>query len=512
MKISDRRRLKVKTFTSIFACLLLLAILHPAFFLGGTVRASQTWTVDVDGPGIRSIQQAINNAGDGDSILVLSGTYYEYLVVDKSLSILGEDQHSTIIDGSDTVTVVTITANNVTVRGFTVQHGGVGIKFADGKEGNTLSDSMIVFNAYYGIYGDLCGSNVIANNNVSFNGRHGIFLYGSKPCVLDGNLISSNGVDGVFIRASNDNTVTGNLVLDNHVCGMEIYSDEDPIRAHGLSKNNTIGNNQVLNNPSGIKIEYSGDDVSFTRNRIYGNFISDNRLGLNISGANGNSVYHNNFINNSIQVSNNESFNNTWDDGYYGGGNYWNDSESADLFWGLSQNGIGSDGITDAPYLISANPGEEDKYPFMYENGWLLSQEISIVCPANRTYRSNSLPLLVNANKPARLSYSLDSQTDFIITENLILFDLPAGMHNLTVHASDNLDNSASSEVLFTITFLGDINIDGTVDILDIFVVAQSFDCTVESERWNSNADLNNDGVINILDIFLVANEFGKTM
>jgi nitrous oxidase accessory protein len=511
LDISSRRKFNIKAVVLISACLILLPVLHPVFFTK-TVRANQTWTVDADGWGIRSIQQAINNANDGDTILVLPGIYYEHLIVDKGLSIIGEDQHNTIIDGGDTGIVVTVAASNVTIKGFTVQHGGVGIRLAGGEEGNTLFDNTMLLNAYYGIYGDLCGSTVIANNNVSFNGWHGIFLYGSEPCVLDSNLILSNGIDGVFIRASSNNTVTGNLVSDNRVCGIDIYSNEDPLRAHGLPKNNAIEHNHVLNNSCGVKIGYFGADMSSTENHIYENFIGYNELGLNISGANGNSVHHNNFINNSIQVSTNESFNNTWDDSYYGGGNYWSDCNSTDLSWGPNQDETGSDGITDFPYLISTNPGEEDQYPFMYTNGWLSSQEVTIVSPSNKTYRSNTVPLLVTTNKPARLSYSLDSQTNSTITENLVLSDLPAGTHNVTVHASDNLDDKASSEVLFTVTFFGDINLDGTVNILDIFVVAQSFDCTPESERWNPNADLNNDRVINILDIFLVANEYGKTM
>jgi hypothetical protein len=284
------------------------------------------------------------------------------------------------------------------------------------------------------------------------------------------------------------------------------------LRAHGLASYNHIGNNQVLRNSCGIEIAYSGTNTSHANNEIHGNSIGFNDLGLNMSGMYGNSVYHNNFIGNSRQVSTNESSNNSWDDSYYGGGNYWSDYNSTDLFWGPGQNETGSDGITDVPYLISANPGEEDEFPFMHANGWLLSQEVSIISPANRTYRSDNVPLLVTTNKPAKLSYDLDSQTNLTITKNLILSDLPAGTHNITVYASGNLGDKASSGALFTVAFLGDINMDGTVDILDIFVVAQSFDCTPESERWNPNADLNNDGVINILDIFLVANEYGKTI
>jgi len=47
-----------------------------------------------------SIQEAINNADHGDTIFVSSGTYYENVVVNKTVSLIGEDVSSTIINGA----------------------------------------------------------------------------------------------------------------------------------------------------------------------------------------------------------------------------------------------------------------------------------------------------------------------------------------------------------------------------------------------------------------------------
>jgi hypothetical protein len=57
-----------------------------------------------------------------------------------------------------------------------------------------------------------------------------------------------------------------------------------------------------------------------------------------------------------------------------------------------------------------------------------------------------------------------------------------------------------------------DLNKDGTVNILDIFIVAQAFGATLGDENWKAIADLNNDGTVNILDIFAVAWDFGKSV
>lgn len=47
-----------------------------------------------------SIQEAINNADHGDTIFVSSGTCYENVVVNKTVSLIGEDVSSTIINGA----------------------------------------------------------------------------------------------------------------------------------------------------------------------------------------------------------------------------------------------------------------------------------------------------------------------------------------------------------------------------------------------------------------------------
>ena len=45
------------------------------------------------------IQDAIDNASDGDTIFVYSGIYHENIVINKSITLLGSGQDSTIISG-----------------------------------------------------------------------------------------------------------------------------------------------------------------------------------------------------------------------------------------------------------------------------------------------------------------------------------------------------------------------------------------------------------------------------
>jgi hypothetical protein len=55
-----------------------------------------------------------------------------------------------------------------------------------------------------------------------------------------------------------------------------------------------------------------------------------------------------------------------------------------------------------------------------------------------------------------------------------------------------------------------DLNPDGAINILDIFIPARAFGSDPKSARWNPIADIKNDKIVNILDIFQVARQFNN--
>jgi len=91
--------------------------------------------------------------------------------------------------------------------------------------------------------------------------------------------------------------------------------------------------------------------------------------------SNYNQIYHNNFINNTVQVYDYNGTN-IWDNGYPSGGNYWSDYSGEDKYSGLCQDQPGADGIGDTPYPIPETA--RDKYPYMSENGWLMPQILPV--------------------------------------------------------------------------------------------------------------------------------------
>jgi hypothetical protein len=73
---------------------------------------------------------------------------------------------------------------------------------------------------------------------------------------------------------------------------------------------------------------------------------------------------------------------------------------------------------------------------------------------------------------------------------------------------ADAADNNFTADGFFSVTIPGDINGDGTVNILDAIMLSNAFFARPGDSNWNPNADINGDGVVNILDAILLANHF----
>lgn len=84
--------------------------------------------------------------------------------------------------------------------------------------------------------------------------------------------------------------------------------------------------------------------------------------GIYLYSSSYNSIYHNNFLTNASRIFISNS-NNTWDNGYPSGGNYWSNYTGIDNYSGPYQNETGSDGIGDAPLQIDQY--NKDNYPLI---------------------------------------------------------------------------------------------------------------------------------------------------
>jgi len=197
------------------------------------------------------IQDLIDNASIGDTIYIPSGVYYENIVIDKSINLIGEDRETTIIDGGGSGNVVHVSADWVNISGFSIinsgiYNGGAGIYFDYPANNCSVTDSNISLNNGFGIimdyghnnyiYNNLICSNykgaiqmgsigsIITNNIINFNGEgayegeEGISLVWCGGCTISDNILNENGI-GMYECGG---VVVDNNVISNSYCGLSI--------------------------------------------------------------------------------------------------------------------------------------------------------------------------------------------------------------------------------------------------------------------------------------------------
>jgi parallel beta-helix repeat protein len=286
------------------------------------VMSTSGWLyVGGGGPGnYTTIQSAINAASNGDFIYVYSGTYNENLVVDQSLTIIGEDRNITTIQGNNVNSTIGIDAEGVTIQNFTIKNDGsqdgvytstsdhifldniftdslqalhlyyssentiMSNQFYDNSkngvfievgQNNTISGNEFFNNTDGGIYITGCGTTIIEENMFHHNGK-GIHAYRANGNIIRNNVLQSNSYgihfEGTITVHSNYNTISHNTINDNTVCGIRIEN----------SQFNRIEFNEIQGNGNGIQFELTGANI-VTENEITQNLVTEITLTFSLA-------------------------------------------------------------------------------------------------------------------------------------------------------------------------------------------------------------------------------------
>jgi parallel beta-helix repeat protein len=213
-----------------------------------------------------------------------------------------------------------------------------------------VNNGLYVWNSYW---------NVVMDNMV--NGKPLVYLENSSDMAVEnaGQVILINyygmrvqGLDlsnssvGVELLRTNETQVSGNRIAGN-VYGIVLWSS---------THCSIIGNSITTSAVDGIAL-LDSSECSIVGNNLTWNML----FGIDAAGSFNNSIYHNNFIESEAETD--QYYNNSWDDGYPSGGNYWNDYTGTDEKSGSNQSEPGSDGLGDTPYRIDES--NVDSYPLM---------------------------------------------------------------------------------------------------------------------------------------------------
>ncbi len=231
----------------LFVCILFLMLLLPVFSFSTAIDGNNTIYVDAGGGAdYTRIQDAIDNASDGDTVFVYRGEYYENIQINISISLAGEDKQDTIINGGGNGNVISIHADFVNISGFTVKNSAIrnaGIYVYDSYS-TCIFDCIITRNNGSGVELDLTKHALVSSCVISLNNQFGIVIYPSdgnshrsSDNVVSDCIISDNA-EGVFINAAMNSTIVGNEIFRNRVYGVHI--------AYGV--NNVITENNFIVN------------------------------------------------------------------------------------------------------------------------------------------------------------------------------------------------------------------------------------------------------------------------
>ncbi|MEV7782301.1 right-handed parallel beta-helix repeat-containing protein [Kitasatospora sp. NPDC088351] len=259
----------------------------------------------------RTVQQAVDIAREGDTVLVHPGVYRESVrVTVPRVVVRGSDRNAVVFDGGQRLTNgITVSGagsvvENLTVHGYLangvlftgvtdekLQYRGAGgsaydpldtVRFPP-VQGFRASRVTAYNNGLYGIYAFDARSGVIEDSYASGGADSGIYVGQCKPCdtLVRGNTVERNAVGIEITNASDGLTVLGNRVVGNRV-GVTVNSNDLEALApqHGaVIAGNVITDNNAADSPEqadggfGIGIGIGGG----TENHIARNLVRGNR-------------------------------------------------------------------------------------------------------------------------------------------------------------------------------------------------------------------------------------------
>ncbi|TMI42402.1 PKD domain-containing protein [Candidatus Bathyarchaeota archaeon] len=125
----------------------------------------------------------------------------------------------------------------------------------------------------------------------------------------------------------------------------------------------------------------------------------------------------------------------------------------------------------------------------------------------SRTLKATLTVTVVNATSGLLIITKTLNLTVMFGSRGSVVFvlELPTNSYTLGIGCSANLTGAKGC----ILSKSPDLNHNGTIDIIDVSMMASAFDSTPGTPKWNPNADLNNNGIVDIVDLSIAAFDFG---
>ncbi|MEK6216381.1 MAG: nitrous oxide reductase family maturation protein NosD, partial [Boseongicola sp.] len=319
-------------------------------------------------PGPDALESAMNMAQAGDTLRLSPGTYFGSIVINKPLTLIGENA---TIDGGGVGSVITVDVADVILTGLTIAGSGSKGKGLDAGvslttkasraivRGNRILDNLVGVDIHGAEDSLVTGNLIEGRQDHRMNDRgNGVYVWNAPGASVIGNDFRW-GKDGVFVNTSHHNTFSGNRFRDLRFAVHYMYANDSTV-SDNISQGNHLGfavmnsdrvevtgNISIGDRDHGIMLNYTnnsriagnwvqdgGEKCVFIYN-AHKNQIEDNRLercqiGIHFTaGSERNAIVGNAFVGNRTQV---KYAGTKWVDwSVEGRGNYWSDFSAFDI-------------------------------------------------------------------------------------------------------------------------------------------------------------------------------------
>jgi hypothetical protein len=439
-------RLSKKTVSAIMLSLLVISTLTLAF----RIQPVKAGVITVPG-NYPTIQAAVNAANPYDTILVQSGTYSEFVNINKNnLEILGENKNSTILNG-----------------GFGLTNASY----------NIIADFTIIgpANDTTGISMDQSSFNTIKNN----------VIIGCQVGLYFNYMNSDNENPHPIPESCHYNIIAGNTFRE---CGWS-----DVFFFVGFTNNTFYHNNFFLPN-STVPIDYIETFSEFfdAGYPCGGNYWGDYNGTDSYSGPYQNETGSDGIGDTPYAIIAEVPVAIDFD--YYPLMTPWTGMTHDVAVMNVS------------PSKTVVGQGQLMSISVLLENeGDYTESAINPQCLANDTsvLRLRLLPIALNSDYAVVLNFGWNT-TGWTFGN----YSMSAHVANVTgeTHTSDN----TLTDGWVSVTIPGDLNGDFKVSLPDLVLLANAYGSKPGDAKWNPNADINGNGIVDLSDLVLMAIHYGQ--
>ncbi|HRN56248.1 MAG TPA: nitrous oxide reductase family maturation protein NosD [Agriterribacter sp.] len=240
-----------------------LAIIIPAQAVARTIRVGAEQAVT-------TIQQGIDMAAAGDTVLVSEGIYRQgNIIINKPIVLKGINYP--VLDGEKKYELLSVKSPYVTVEGLLIRNSGHSsmVDFAGIKIYNTHDVTVInniLEDNFFGIYSQQGRQCLIQNNRITASSvetqlsGNGIHCWKSDSLLIRHNSVIGHR-DGIYLEFATHSLIERNTVQKNHRYGLHFM----------FAHNNTYTDNIFRNNGAGVAVMYTRN-VTMQHNRFEDNW------------------------------------------------------------------------------------------------------------------------------------------------------------------------------------------------------------------------------------------------